>query len=198
MDAAAEMKSQVEKRLDEQRLAFAEERRALEEKAGAAAREAADLKGELRRRVETELAQARAALDSERGALFAAVEAERENLRAEAKARAEAERARLQAVDQSLKKVESMRAEQSAERARILSEVHSELNRKDPPALQEAPPAAKGPPHLVTKPLEKSSPPPAPTRTPHVEPSPQGRPWLWAAGIAAAAPMLWWLWTLLP
>jgi len=93
--------------------------------------------------------------------------------------------------------VESMRAEQSAERARILSEVHSELNRKDLPEIQEAPA-----PRPVAKPPEKApSPPPAAkeeSRTPHVEPPPQGRPWLWAAGVAAAAPLLWWLWTFLP
>jgi hypothetical protein len=180
MDAAAEIKSRSERRLEEQRLAFEEERRGLAAKAEASGREAAELKGELRRRVEAELAQARAGLDSERAALFAAVEAEREKLRSEARARAAAEQARLKAVDQSLQKVESMRAEQSAERARILREVHAELNKTDiPPALPRAKPAPAAPP-------------------PSVPEASGSRPWLWAAGFLAAAPLLWWLWTLLP
>ena len=174
LDAAAEIKSQTELRLEEQRKSFAEERRALAAQAAAAVQEAAELKAELCRRVEAELAQARAQLDSERAALFATVEAEREKSRAEAKARAAAEQARLKSFAQALELVEGMRAEQSSERARILREVHAELGRAET-SLGIAPACLQVP---------------GPARA-----KPSRRAWVWAVAAAAAVLLCaGWLW----
>jgi hypothetical protein len=68
-------------------------------------KEAEDLKAGLRKRIDGEVAQARAQFDAERDALFAAAEAQRKKMHSEAEAELRAERTRLRAFADSSQRV---------------------------------------------------------------------------------------------
>jgi predicted nucleic acid-binding Zn-ribbon protein len=172
MDEAQALKEKVHRDSEESRARFEE------------------MRGELRLRAQKEIGEARAQLDSERAALFAQLDSERARTRAEADLRLNSERERLKALSEKLKSLESLRAEQSAEREQMLREVHEKLQEEKP--LEEVPPEPAPKPEPAPEPAVAAAAAPETAKTP-------GKPsgWRWAvagfvvlAGAAAVAASL--------
>ncbi len=165
----------------------------------AAVRESAEAKAESQRRLDNAEALQREANETMDAAVefrsqaHLRLEVEREKLQVEVTVRAAAEQARLSALTQALQSLEGMRAEQSAERSRILREVHEELSLAET-AIAVAPLVSPQAPPPLASALLSRGPAPILVRAPESQPRRRDRIRNWSGVAAVVLLSGCWLW----